>query len=30
MVVDDVLLVNETRVGVNKKLELWRRILERL
>ena len=26
--VDDVVLVDESRVGVNRKLELWRRTLE--
>ena len=25
---DDVVLVNESRAGVNRKLELWRRTLE--
>jgi len=25
---DDIVLIDETRVGVNAKLELWRQILE--
>jgi Reverse transcriptase (RNA-dependent DNA polymerase) len=25
---DDVVLIDESRIGVNQKLELWRRILE--
>jgi hypothetical protein len=26
--VDDVLLIDESRIGVNQKLELWRQTLE--
>ena len=26
--VDDIILVNETRAGINAKLELWRQTLE--